>query len=82
MAREEIGDWQIEISHRQVGSTVKRDQYSAVIRRESPAYEESLPAFATKQAALSAARKRVDLLSHIRQPVARGPHRARAANRK
>ena len=74
VARETIGDWTIELSHRQVGVTIKRDQYSVTIRRESPDHQELLSGFSSKVAALAAARKRVDLLSHLRAPIARGPH--------
>jgi hypothetical protein len=72
---EAIGDWTLELSHRQVGVTMKRDQYSVKIRRESPAHEELLSGFSSKAAAMEAARKRVDLLSHMREPIVRAPHR-------
>ena len=75
VAKEAVGDWTIELAHRQVGVTIKRDQYSATIRRDSPAYEELLPSFPTKTAAMSAARKRIDLLSHLRGPIIRSPNR-------
>jgi hypothetical protein len=71
---ETIGDWTLELSHRQVGVTIKRDQYSVTIRRESPAHEELLSGFASKVSALAAARKRVDLLTHMRGPIVRAPH--------
>ena len=74
---EAIGDWTLELSHRQVGVTIKRDQYSVMIRRPSPAYEELLSGFSSKVAALAAARKRVDLLSHVREPIVHAPHRRR-----
>lgn len=74
---EEIGDWIIEVTHRQVGMTIKRDQYSVTIRRESPAHEELLSGFSSKVAAMAAARKKVDLLSHMRAPIIRSPHLSR-----
>ena len=74
---EEIGDWTLELAHRQVGVTIKRDQYSVTIRRASPAHEELLSGFSSKAAAMEAARKRVDLLSHMREPIIRAPHRLR-----
>ena len=77
IAREEIGDWTLELAHRQVGVTIKRDQYSVTIRCESPAHEELLSGFSSKAAAMAAARKRVDLLSHMREPIVRAPHRLR-----
>jgi hypothetical protein len=77
---EQIGDWTLELSHRQVGVTMKRDQYSVTIRRESPAHEELLSGFSSKAAAMEAARKRVDLLSHMREPIIRAPHRLRDNN--
>lgn len=75
VASEEIGEWTLELTHRQVGVTIKRDQYSITIRRESPAHEELLSGFSSKVTALAAARKRVDLLSHMREPIVRAPHR-------
>ena len=72
---EQLGDWTLELSHRQVGVTIKRDQYSVTIRREFPAHEELLSGFASKVSALAAARKRIDLLTHIRGPIVRAPHR-------
>ncbi|MDA1050450.1 MAG: hypothetical protein O3C40_08200 [Planctomycetota bacterium] len=80
VACEEIGDWTVELSHRQVGVTIKRDQFSVTIRRESPAHEELLSGFSSKVAAMEAARKRVDLLSHMREPTVRAPHRRRATD--
>lgn len=78
VTREEIGDWVLEVAHRQVGSVVKRDQYSVTIRREAPAYEERLTGFSSKTTALQEARRRVELLAHVREPITlRGPHRAR-----
>lgn len=77
IACEQIGDWTIDLSHRRVGVTMKRDQYSVTIRRESPAHEELLSGFSSKVAAMAAARKRVDLLSHMREPLICGPHRLR-----
>ena len=77
VAREQIGDWTIELSHRRVGITIKRDQYTATIRRELPAHEEQLAGFSSKVSAMAAARKRVDLLSHMRAPIIRAPHRSR-----
>ena len=77
IASEKIGDWIVELSHRKVGVTIKRDQYSVTIRRESPAHEELLSGFSSKVAAMAAARKRVDLLSHMREPTIRPPYRLR-----
>ena len=79
VASEAIGDWTLELSHRRVGVTIKRDQYSVTIRRESPAYEELLSGFSSKTAALAAARKRVDLLSHVRGTIIRAPHQRRTS---
>ncbi|MCA9122003.1 MAG: hypothetical protein H6822_12015 [Planctomycetaceae bacterium] len=76
VAFEEIGEWTLELTHRQIGVTIKRDQYSVTIRRESPAHEELLSGFSNKVTALAAARKRVDFLSHMREPILRSPHRS------
>ncbi len=67
--REATGDWQLEMTHRQVGMTIKRDQYAVTIRRDVPAYEEMLVGFSSKSTALAAARKRINLLSHLRGPL-------------
>ena len=80
VAFEEVGDWTLELTHRQVGVTIKRDQFSVTIRRESPAHEELLSGFSTKVSAMAAARKRVDLLTHMREPIVRGPHRPRTSD--
>ena len=77
---EEYQGWTIELTHRTVGATIRRDQFMVTLRRNSPAYDEQLPGFATKAAALTAARKRVDLLSAVRKPMssARRLHRPRS----
>lgn len=71
--------WTIELTHRTVGTTIRRDQFMATLRRPSPAYEEQLPGFTTKSAALAAAKKRIDILSAVRRPLrmTRHFHRAR-----
>ena len=76
---EEYQGWTIELTHRKVGATIRRDQFMATLRRDSPVYEEQLPGFSTKDAALVAARKRIDLLSAVRRPFSmpRHIHRAR-----
>lgn len=76
---EEYQGWTIELTHRTVGATIRRDQFKVTLSRTSPAYEEQLPGFASKTAALAAARKRIDLLSAVRQPLnaTRHVHRAR-----
>jgi hypothetical protein len=78
VASETIGDWTLELAHRQVGVSIKRDQFSVKLYRQTPPYEELLSGFATKDAALAAARKRVDLLSHLREPRVRPPHPLRS----
>jgi len=78
---EEYQGWTIELTHRTVGATIRRDQFVVTLRRTFPAYEEQLPGFATKVAALAAARKRIDLMSAVRRPLsmARHAHRARTS---
>lgn len=75
---EEYLGWTIEVTHRTVGATIRRDQYMVTLRRESPAYEEQLPGFSSKASALAAARKRVDLLSAVRRPLSMKPHLRRS----
>ena len=65
--QEEFDGWHLEISLRRVGTTIRRDQYSATIRREVPAHQEYLSGFSSKMAALAAGRKRIDLLRHVSQ---------------
>ena len=79
VATDDYLGWTIELTHRTVGTTIKRDQYVVTIRRDSPACDEQLPGFASKATALAAARKRIDLLSAVRRPLGltRTAHRAR-----
>ena len=76
---EEYRGWTIDLTQRTIGATIKRDQYVVTLRRESPVYDEQLPGFSTKAAALAAGRKRIDLLSAVRRPLgmARTAHRVR-----
>ncbi len=74
LVREQLHDWEIELTHRTVGTAIRRDQYSVTIRRETPPYEEFLTGFASKAAALSAARRRIELLRSVRGSLQRGPH--------
>ncbi len=78
---EDYRGWTIELTHRTVGTTIKRDQFAVTLRRDSPAYDEQLSGFRTKDAALAAARKRIDLLSAVRRPLGmtRTAHRARVS---
>ncbi|HJN11317.1 MAG: hypothetical protein QGH33_14070 [Pirellulaceae bacterium] len=78
---EEYQGWKIELTHRKVGVTIRRDQFVVTMRRTTPAHEEQLTGFATKVAALAAARKRIDLLSAVRRPLsgAGRVHRARTS---
>ena len=78
---EEYQGWTIQLTHRTVGATIRRDQFVVTLRRSFPAYEEQLPGFATKVAALAAARERIDLVLAVRRPssMARHVHRTRTA---
>lgn len=80
---EDYQGWTIELTHRTVGATIRRDQFMVTLRRNAPTYEEQLPGFASKAAALDAARKRIDLLSAVRKPLSstRHVHRSRTAPR-
>jgi len=66
--------WSIELTHRTVGATIRRDQYTATLRRVSPFHEEQLPGFANKTAALNAAKKRIDFLLAVRRPFSHTRH--------
>jgi hypothetical protein len=63
--REDVGEWRLEVTYRRIGLAISRDQYSVVIRRETPAHEEFLTGFSSKQAAVSAARKRIEMLQYL-----------------
>jgi hypothetical protein len=62
VARESIGPWHIEITYRNLGITMRRDQFHATIHQDGLAQRESLTGFSTKAAALAAARARVTAL--------------------
>lgn len=68
------GTWQIHIAHRRTGTTIRRDVYSVTIQNQEARHEERMSGFASKNAAIEAARKRITLLDgvHRRQAVRRG----------
>ena len=74
VAREQVGPWQIEVTCRRLGVTVRRDQFNATLRRTSPEREEALTGFATKEAALAAARRRVTVLDDAAHAKLKRPH--------
>jgi len=59
------GEWQIDVSHRRVGTVIRRDVFGVKIRRNSPHHEEFLSGFSSRQSAMTAAQKRIDLLTDI-----------------
>ena len=65
--RHSQGEWQIDVSHRRVGTAIKRDVFGVKIRRSSPAHEEFLSGFSSRQAAMAAAQKRIDMLTYMAQ---------------
>lgn len=67
--REEFCGWQLRITHRRVGEAIRRDRYSVTIHRESPEHHEFLTGFSTKNAALAAARRRIDLLQNLSKRI-------------
>lgn len=66
MDRTQSNGWDIEVSHRTLGVTVKRSQFSVKIRHLESAHEEFLSGFSSRQQARQAADDRVDLL--VRRP--------------
>jgi len=73
--------WRIEIDERLLGTTVKRRQFSATIRRRQVYQREFLSGFSSKQAAQRAAEARVDELSDRQRPLWR-PAGSRLTQRK
>src|SRR5688572_25499241 len=63
LIRKIVGKWQIEISRRQTGVTVRRDQFTALLRHSETDQQETLQGFATKEAAMTAAEHRIEVLS-------------------
>lgn len=74
VAREKIGPWQVEVTYRRLGVTVRRDQFNATLRRDAPEREEALSGFATKEAALAAARRRITALTDAAHAKSKRPH--------
>ena len=64
---ESDGTWRIRVTHRRTGTSIRRDVYSVIIEGESSSHEEFLSGFASKNAAVEAARKRVTMLEAIRK---------------
>jgi len=84
---ETYGDWQIRIVRSQVGVTVKRAQYSAIIRRTELGFHEYLPNFRTVAAARQTAREKIDAIEERlrqseRQIAVHGSHGRRRTNRR
>lgn len=73
VSRETYCNWQIEVSHRQVGLTVRRDQYSAVMSPDGVGREKYLSGFTSCESALVAARAHIDALA---EPVSTRWHPA------
>jgi hypothetical protein len=69
--------WRIDLTRRSLGLTMRREQFSVTIRRESPFAEMFLSGFSSKQTALAAARRRVQLLQPMPRPKNSGPHAQR-----
>lgn len=68
---ESDGTWEIQITHRQSGSSIRRDVYSATIRGQQPRHEEFLTGFRSHGIALEAARRRVRMLKSLAERAAR-----------
>ena len=71
IARELYRSWEIIVEHRVVGTTMRREQFSARISDTTARREENLCGFSSKSAALEAARRRVDFIRDIVKPNAR-----------
>ena len=70
VATEVDGPWNIKVSHRQSGSSIRRDVFSVTLRCSQPTHEEFLTGFASKVAALEAAHRRVKMLNALFQRAA------------
>jgi hypothetical protein len=77
LGSEQYRSWEITVAHRRVGSTVRREQYSAKISDMTARREENLGGFSSKIAAFEAARRRIDFIRDIQDPNA--PRRRRRA---
>ena len=82
VALESYRDWQIEVARSPLGGVVQRDTFRALIQPIKAGREEYLSGFPTLQAALIAARQRIDLVSisptrrwHAPHEPIRRPHR-------
>jgi hypothetical protein len=58
--REQYEGWLVEVTHRRVGVTVRRDQYRAMVRRPEVGQEHLLTGFSSLSSALDAARRWID----------------------
>jgi hypothetical protein len=75
LGRETYRRWTLIVEHRQLGVTVRRDQFSVRIEDEQDTGNEYLTGFASRATALQAARRRVDFIMDIQRP--RMPQRNR-----
>ena len=71
--REHYLGWEIEINKRAVGVTIARDLFSATLRNDATNAEEYLSGFSSHEAAVSAARRKIDRKLSTQQFAAMRP---------
>lgn len=77
VAREDYRGWQIEISSRKVGITVRHEQYNVAVRLDAKT-NHVLSGYRSKSAAIAAAHHHIDSYYRSqRRHTLKGPHRKR-----
>ena len=74
--QEQYRDWEVEVTRRRVGVTIRRYQHRAVIRRQDQGAEHLITGFPSEASAVDAARQWIDR-QESRQRIARQRLRAR-----
>ena len=59
------GKWNIDVTMRRVGNSIRREVFSVSIRRAVPRHDEFLSGFTSREAALEAARQRVSMVEAV-----------------
>ena len=61
------GTWEIAVTQRRVGTTIRREVFSVSIRAESPHHDEFLSGFTSKELALESAKQRIAMLDAVQR---------------
>ena len=65
---QEYRSWKVAIERRQVGTTIKRVQFSVRLQDSSAARIEFLRGYSSRQQAIAAAHRRIDFIVDIQTP--------------